>query len=220
MASACSRHREKSSTGSRSWRCFTGSTGDERFANRAWLELQSASQFPDWNSSHFLDTAEMTAAFAVGYDWLYDYLSDEQKSVIRQSIINLGLLPARACYRGEMDTIFVKAKMNWNLVCNGGIAMGALAIGDEEEELAGEILESGLRSIENVLPEYAPNGGWQEGLDYWKYATEYLTRWMSSLEASVGTDYGCPQRARDRKHGNLSFLHDRKSPCLQLPRWR
>ena len=35
---------------------------------RAMKELQAAAAFKDWNPSHFLDTAEMTAAFAIGYD--------------------------------------------------------------------------------------------------------------------------------------------------------
>lgn len=49
-------------------------TGNTDFAERAWNELQAAANFPNWNdANHFLDTAEMTHAFALGYDWLYDY---------------------------------------------------------------------------------------------------------------------------------------------------
>ena len=44
--------------------------GDPRYADRAWKELEAAAAFPDWNPPHFLDTAEMTHAFALGYDWL------------------------------------------------------------------------------------------------------------------------------------------------------
>ena len=46
--------------------------GDPRYADRAWKELEAAAAFPDWNPPHFLDTAEMTHAFALGYDWLYE----------------------------------------------------------------------------------------------------------------------------------------------------
>ena len=45
-------------------------SGDARYRDRLWLELNAAAKFKDWNPSHFLDTAEMTAAFAIGYDWL------------------------------------------------------------------------------------------------------------------------------------------------------
>jgi hypothetical protein len=40
-------------------------TGDERFANRLWQELDTVINFKDWNPSHFLDTAEMTFAVAI-----------------------------------------------------------------------------------------------------------------------------------------------------------
>jgi len=46
-------------------------TGKKEYVERAWMELEAASQFKDWNPSHFLDTAEMTHAFAIGYDWLW-----------------------------------------------------------------------------------------------------------------------------------------------------
>ncbi len=41
-------------------------TGEQRFAERAWTELDAAAQFKDWNPKHFLDVAEMTHAFAIG----------------------------------------------------------------------------------------------------------------------------------------------------------
>ena len=44
--------------------------GDTKYLDRAWEELDAAAHFKDWNPSHFLDTAEMTHAFAIGYDWL------------------------------------------------------------------------------------------------------------------------------------------------------
>jgi hypothetical protein len=53
--------------------------GDVRFKDRAIRELDAACALKDWNPSHFLDTAEMATAVAIGYDWLYPVLSDEQK---------------------------------------------------------------------------------------------------------------------------------------------
>jgi hypothetical protein len=47
-------------------------SGDKRFVERAWAELATAAKFKDWNPRHFLDTAEMTAAFGIGYDWFFD----------------------------------------------------------------------------------------------------------------------------------------------------
>src|SRR5947209_270811 len=47
-------------------------TGEKKYAERAWSELKAAGDFKDWNTRHFLDTAEMSHAFGIGYDWFYD----------------------------------------------------------------------------------------------------------------------------------------------------
>lgn len=56
-------------------------TGQGKYAQRAEAEMKNAAQFTDWNPSHFLDVAEMTTALAIGYDWLYNYISDETKKM-------------------------------------------------------------------------------------------------------------------------------------------
>src|SRR5689334_13159163 len=52
---------------------------DERFADRGVKELVAICNFQDWHPAHFLDVAEMTHAAAIGYDWLYDRLTPEQR---------------------------------------------------------------------------------------------------------------------------------------------
>ncbi|MDO4949560.1 MAG: hypothetical protein Q4E55_05270, partial [Bacteroidales bacterium] len=54
-------------------------TKDEKYLNAAVKRLEKASSFVDWNPSHFLDVGEMSMAMAIGYDWLYDKLSDKTK---------------------------------------------------------------------------------------------------------------------------------------------
>ncbi len=49
----------------------TASMGESAWRARALEELRAARVPSDWNPSHFLDVAEMSHAFAVGYDWLY-----------------------------------------------------------------------------------------------------------------------------------------------------
>ena len=44
--------------------------GDQRHRQRLLAELDAAAGFPDWNRTHFIDTAEMMAAVALGRDWL------------------------------------------------------------------------------------------------------------------------------------------------------
>ena len=121
----------------------------------------AVAKFEDWHPPHFLDTAEMTLAFAIGYDWLYNSLTDDERHIIREAIITKGLEPAKEAYEGEKPwKWWVTCDHNWNQVCNGGIAMGALAIADEEPSLCEYILDQAIKSIPKAMAEFAPDGGW------------------------------------------------------------
>ncbi len=51
--------------------------------------------------------------------------------------------------------------------------MAALALADEEPELAGEILEAAIESIRRPMAAYAPDGAWPEGPGYWNCGMRY-----------------------------------------------
>ncbi len=162
--------------------------GGHQYAERAWQELAAAANFPDWNTRHFLDTAEMTHAFAIGYDWLYDVWTPEQRATLQQAMVEKGLKPALALYRGHK--YWTRMHHNWNQVCNGGIGMGALALADVEPDLSGEILHDALESIQLAMAEFAPDGAWKEGPGYWNYATSYNVVFLAGLQSALGTDFG------------------------------
>ena len=163
-------------------------TGERRYVERAWRELEAAAAFKDWNPRHFLDTAEMTAAFGIAYDWLYDAWTPEQRGALRKAIVELGLKPALAVYhRGNW---WAAAKHNWNQVCNGGIGIGALALADEEPELAGELIAEAVQSLPIAMREFGPDGAWGEGPGYWEYATRYNVLFLAACDTALGADFG------------------------------
>jgi len=158
------------------------------FADRAVRELMNVCGFQDWHPPHFLDTAEMTHAAAIGYDWLYDRLTPEQRRTVVEAIVQKGLLPAKRVYDG--GGWWAKSVHNWNQVCNGGTAIGALAIADEKPELAAEIVAAARASIVRAMRSYEPEGGWAEGPGYWHYATRYNVYYLAALQSALGTDLG------------------------------
>lgn len=161
---------------------------DRRYLDRIWQELQVAAQFPDWNPSHFLGTAKMTYAFALGYDWLYDEWNEKQRTVISSAIIDKGLKPALKAYR--VDKKILKSDHNWNQVCNGGIGLGALAIMEREPQLASKTLSEALKRLPNAMQTYSPDGGWEEGPSYWHFGTFYNTLIIAALDTSLSSDFG------------------------------
>ncbi|MDP6041994.1 MAG: heparinase II/III family protein, partial [Candidatus Latescibacteria bacterium] len=162
--------------------------GGQQHVDRVWAEIEAAAAFKDWNPSHFLDTAEMTYAFATAYDWLYDQWTDEQRRIMRNAIIEKGLKPGLKVYKRGRS--WVTGHNNWNQVCNGGLGMGALAIADEEPELAAQILAHGIASLPLAMSYYAPDGAGAEGTTYWSYGTRYNIIFLSGLQTALSTDFG------------------------------
>ena len=162
--------------------------GDRACADRAIRELMTICAFNDWHPPHFLDTAEMTHAAAIGYDWLYDLLTDDQRAAVKQAIIEKGLNPGLTCY--QENTGWVAGTFNWTQVCNGGLGIGALAIGDEEPSLAATILTYTRDSIRKTFPEFEPDGAWAEGPAYWGYGSRYAVYFLAALDTALGTDFG------------------------------
>lgn len=169
-------------------------TNDKKYADRAWLELKTISDptiFPDWHPAHYLDTAEMAAAAAIGYDWLYDYLDANQKRFVQNAIEKNALNTFIEAY--NENSWWSENNLNWNAVCNGGIGLSAIAVGDENPNLAQKsslVLGNAMKSLPIMISTFNPDGGWPEGPVYWDYANKYLSYFISSLCISAGDDYG------------------------------
>jgi len=169
------------------WSMARNLTGDMRYTERAEAEMHQLVKFSDWNPSHFLDVAEMTAALAIGYDWLYHDLSEESRKTIREGLISHGLQVGIEHIRN--DAWWATADINWNQVCLGGLTMGALAVADESPELARELLQAARSGITNGLSVYAPDGVYPEGPGYWSYGTVYQCMMIDAVRSALGTSW-------------------------------
>lgn len=170
---------------------------DEIYADRAYEEIENAASWPDWNPKHYLDTADMLKGTGIAYDWMYDYFNKpenrEKKTTLINAMVNLGLNNAKLAYDGEAGSNgwWVDADSNWNIVCNGGTAIAALAIADEpgQKELCRSVLEKGLDSKEKSILRFAPDGAWYEGIGYWSYTAKFLAYYTAAFETATGKDY-------------------------------
>lgn len=180
-------------------------TKDTKWANRVWLEVANAagngttSFGPDddkWNSNHFLDTAEFSAAYGIAYDWLHDYWTDDQKAQIRFTLNKYGLSLGVKAFNDP--TVYIgwwksaTTNGNWNCVCNGGLTMASLAIlGEDEtdnaETLLGLTVDSAKGGCANAVSD---DGTWAETANYWYFGTTGHAEMTSSLMTATGSDYG------------------------------
>jgi hypothetical protein len=162
-------------------------TGDVRYARRCEREMLAAAAFPDWNPKHFLDVGEMACALGIGYDWLFDQLPESSRRSIRTALVEKALsLPFGAGARAG----WIRARNNWGQVCHGGLTIAALAVLEDEPDLAAKTVLNALRNVPRSMAAYAPKGSYPEGPGYWAYGTTYNVLLIAALESALGGDYG------------------------------
>ena len=171
-------------------------TGNERYLARAWMFMETICLLPDWDPEiTFLDVCELSFTVGLGYDWLYPYITQDQRDFLAKNLLDKGIELMRKVYFAELndtgwDVGFYNAKNNWGAVTNGGAMCGAMAILDVYPETCLEVIYNANRCIEHMTGSFYPYGAWEEGGGYWNYALQYLTYTMLSLEKSFGTSYG------------------------------
>jgi len=182
-------------------------TLDKKYAERAEKEMLAISAFSDWNPSHFLDVAEMTTAMAIGYDWLFDYLSTASRSTIKTAILEKGIKPSLDI---KNNANWLTVEHNWNQVCNTGMAYGAMAVYEDEPELAKQIINRSINSIPNAMKDYGPDGIYPEGYNYWGYGTSFNVLFISALDKLFGKDFGLSEKPGFLK--TAGFLENMTGP--------
>ncbi|MDP6635121.1 MAG: DUF4962 domain-containing protein [Phycisphaerae bacterium] len=163
-------------------------TGDKKYADKAVENILTVCAFKDWNPSHFLDTAEMSHAVGVGYDWLHSYIDEATRKKIRDGLIRNGMELGVAGYNKKHW--WSRSSHNWNQVCNSGLVVGALAIADTDPKYARTIISEAIKSLPRAIKTYAPDGAWSEGPGYWHYATRYTAYGLAAMDSALGTDFG------------------------------
>ena len=173
-------------------------TGNEEYAKCIYkiLHITGSSEenknvkYPDWTPSHYLDTAQMCAAFAVGYDWAYEGLTEEERTEIENSIYEYGVLQGLYGYRN--DAAWASYKNNWGMICNSGMLLGALAIAKNPQysKACFEVAAEAVTHLENVIDLFNEDGVWQESIGYGKSSLACLIRAIDTLKSALGNDYG------------------------------
>ncbi len=165
-------------------------TGERRYAERCVQEVMAAVKLPSWFRRFYLDTAELTFAVAIGYDWCYDAFTPRQREEVIAALINKGI---KLSYDPEdhNKTWWIKAAMNQNQVIHTCLVAAAAAVAEADPELARDVI---IRAVEN-LPRsmkaaYHPSGAYPEGPGYWMYGTNFNCILLAILEGLGGGVYG------------------------------
>ena len=175
-------------------------TGEERYKDRLWEDLEAASTFPDFNPGHALDMGYMSHAVAIAYNWLYDDWTSEQKEIIEEMIRTKVLEPFVSGYRSPIYGGFGvrsygKNASNQEIVVNTGLLSSALVMMEQEPEICSELIRIIIKSCSRAILGFYPDGSWEEGISYWQLTMGYMPHLITNLQEHLGSDFGfttCP----------------------------
>lgn len=163
-------------------------TGEDKYAKRAWEEMENVCSYDDWCNSHFLATAEMALAVAIGYDWFYSWLSPSQKDLLAKTTYNYAVKPALS--KNYLKNWFTWSKNNWNSICYSGIGIASMAFSSYYPDEAAEFLKMCYTCMPVAFSNFTPDGVYAEGPGYSQSGMNAIVNFVATSKNFLGTDYG------------------------------
>jgi hypothetical protein len=157
-------------------------TADKRYFDRVVAEMEAACAMPHWNPDHFLDTAEMSAAVAIGYDWLYRDLTPAQREKFADELDRKGLQTLLQ----HPHPWWNNATNNWGQVCGTGMEFAAIALDAVQPERSEKVIAQSKILLEKCVKFYLPDGAYPEGPGYWHYGSNYQVLHMAANASLYG----------------------------------
>ena len=169
-------------------------TGEDQYFVKALENLMAVCAFENWGDMPH-DFGEMAHGVAIAYDWFYPALDETTRGVVRRSLVELCIRRGIEGYegRGALAWWAWRQAHNMNMVTNAGVLTSALAVAEDEPELAFRCLIGAMESLPNSLRAYEPDGVWPEGVGYWSYGLRYLRYATDSMQTALGSDFGLMQ---------------------------
>lgn len=155
-------------------------TGDESFAERSKKNVMEILDVSNWDNPQFLSVNPRLFSCAIIYDWLYDYLSEDEKQKIRKTAVEKGIM---LTYNAAQEHLWWTdwSRCNWGMVIFSSAASACAAfLGDEKG------IDKYLKFFTNKLMLWLEDrdidGGWGEGVSYYSYAWFNGLRFIDSLK--------------------------------------
>jgi hypothetical protein len=190
-------------------------TGDEKYAQRAWLFVEDAMGWDSWylkgdpGSEGFdLSTGELAFAFPVILDWLGDWLDRDKRVQIISKLQERIIIPYLSLTTGEASNKvpwWYRSETNWNSVCNGGLLCLAHYLSNEDQN-ARKAVEMGSKGLNVFINHLHPDGTNEEGVGYWMYGIMFLVYALLSFEKAQGKEHAA--FSLDGVKNGLKFYFD------------
>jgi hypothetical protein len=185
-------------------------TGEERFARRGTEALLALAALEHWVSdshSHVrydLMTGSISQELALGYDFLRNHLSEEEREALIARWEEKALRPyLEACRDPRNPYPYGHRTMNWVAVQTGGLGLALLAFGKADRDYARET-EIARAHILRFLEWYHNDGSALEWGGYWVYGLGRALNFVAALERSGWP--GLLSGRQDRKMARTGYF--------------
>lgn len=162
-------------------------------AERIVSILKNYSEFPDWSPGNFIDVGMIAYDFALGYDWIYDYMTEEQRQYFGNVLLDRGVQDCRAYMRSITGQ--QRFRSNWSAAIYSGCTTAAIAVYEMDPYLCSNAISDCARFLPILINQMAPDGAFSEGITYWGLTWRYIGYILSSLQCTFGNDYGLTEVA-------------------------
>lgn len=173
-------------------------TGEEKYAERAKTEIEKVCSYDDWCTSHFLATAEMALAVSIGYDWLYDYLDEDIKTLMEEKVWDYAIYSAL-----NDNHWFTWSKNNWNSICYSGIGIACMTFFRYDIDSAAEFLSMCYENMPIAFANFTPDGVYAEGPGYSQSGMDAIVNFVATSNNFFGTDFGMSEIAGFKELGKF-----------------
>ena len=163
-------------------------TGEARYAEAAKQIGMHVAHWEWWSDPDYgrgiacLDTGHITKCMGLFYDWCYDTLSPDERTFLREAIID------RGCAQIVEGIGGYPPETNGWAVLTSGLACAALAVRPEDPH-GGDYLEQAIEYTRTSLDLSGSDGGQFEGPMYGTYLLDSLAHVLDAVVAAdVQTD--------------------------------
>ena len=158
-------------------------TGDSAYFDDAKRWILAICSYPKWENNKSLAAGECLFGVSIGYDWLYDKLTEEERDYIRKKLM----------YQAEVmkdgpPVHHDRWIANHNHVEYNGLAAAGFVLYDEVPEAIEWIRHSDL-VLGQAFKVSGPDGTSEEGHQYWAYSTESLLSYAEAARDLMGINY-------------------------------
>jgi hypothetical protein len=170
-------------------------TEDAKYAAKAkeimwavfsWVSWIDPAEKAEHGDAPALMAGRITAGVAITYDWLFDYLTGEERAFVQRT---LGEKGAEPLYQASIGGVWWsdRSHCNQNAITHAGMGLAGLAFLSEHPNASKWI---GLASskIWKYFDSGGRNGGWGEGFNYWKYGLVHAVLFTDALRRVTGVD--------------------------------